>query len=299
MYKAIVLLLLTGLLGTQGLKAQPFDQVEIKTHSTRISPIMIQGPMPIEAEYFAGLLENVRVEKAGHATFYLGDLNGFPIVVAQTGKGLENTAAATAIGIERYHPQAIINQGTSGGHDPALKVGDIVLGKRSVNSSNFKTPFRNRGEGSAPLNWLPMDLLASKGSAGEGDSAKKSQRIRYYLGDTNLLNAAHRVKSTYTRGKIVEGTIASGNFWNNELDRIAWLHKEFGTSSEEMETSAAAQVAHSYGVAFLGIRILSNNLTNGGHYDPSTAKDCQHFVVQVVKQYIDNIQRQHLATELP
>jgi len=267
-------------------QADSFKQVAIPAAPSTQAPVMIQGPMPIEAEHFAGLLDNVRKEQSGHATFYLGTLNGYPIVVAQTGKGLENTAAATAIGIERYRPRAIINQGTSGGHDPSLKVGDIVIGKRSVNASNFKTPFRAKGEGSAPLEWLPMDLLASSGSAGEGDSAKDAERIRYYLGSPDLIAAAHAVKHMYKRGKVVEGTIASGNFWNNELDRIAWLHNQFGTSTEEMETAAAAQVAEAYGVPFVGIRVLSNNLTNDGHYDPTTAKDCQSFVQAMLLHYL-------------
>ncbi|MDC8830536.1 5'-methylthioadenosine/S-adenosylhomocysteine nucleosidase [Alteromonas gilva] len=291
MHKKIPLVLLTLLLSCLSslLYAAGFNQVQISTTSAAQAPVMIQGPMPIEAEYFASLLSGVRTEQAGNVTFYIGKLKGFPVVVAQTGKGLENTSAATAVGIERYRPQAIINQGTSGGHDPALEVGDIVLGKRSVNASNFKTPFRKAGTGSAPLEWLPMDLLASEGSAGEGDSAKDAERIRYYMGNEALLHAAHAVKEQYTRGKVVEGTIASGNFWNNELDRIAWLHAQFGTSTEEMETAAAAQIAHSYSVPFLGIRVLSNNLTNGGHYDPSTAKDCQQFVRLVIEQYISSL----------
>lgn len=46
---------------------------------------------------------------------------------------MSNAAAATAIAIERYKPIAIINQGTSGGHDPELKVYDIVLGRYTTN----------------------------------------------------------------------------------------------------------------------------------------------------------------------
>lgn len=139
--------------------APPMKHVEVAPHNAPLQPIMIQGPMPIEAEYFASLLDNVTTENSGNAIFYKGTLDGYPIVVAKTGKGLENTAAATAIGIERYRPRLIINQGTSGGHDPSLKVGDIVLGERSVNASNFKTPKLAEGQGSHPLNWLPMDLL--------------------------------------------------------------------------------------------------------------------------------------------
>lgn len=260
--------------------------VEVTTAQTPAQPIMIQGPMPIEAEYFASLLQNVTIEYSGNATFYLGTLKGYPIVVAKTGKGIENTAAATAIGISRYKPRIIINQGTSGGHDPSLQVGDIVVGARSVNASNFKTPKRGVGEGSHPLDWIPMDLMASEGSAGEGDSAADAEKLRFYAGDNTLLTLALSLSEKHVRGKVVEGTIGSGNFWNNELDRIAWLHANLGTSVEEMETSAAAQIAHAYGVPFLGIRILSNNITNHGEYDPSTAQACQLFTSHLVNAYI-------------
>jgi adenosylhomocysteine nucleosidase len=285
LFSCVLLLLLSvpNILGA-GMKS-----VTVASPKAPQAPIMIQGPMPIEAEYFAGLLTNVRIEKSGNATFYLGELEGYPIVVAQTGKGLENTAAATAIGIERYKPLAIINQGTSGGHDPALQVGDIVLGKRAVNTSNFKTTKRALGQGSTPLQWVPMDIMASSGSAGEGKGAADAEKIRYYAGNQDLLAAANAVKNQYTRGKVVEGTIGSGNFWNNELDRIAWLHKNFGTSVEEMESSAAAQIALAYQTPFLGIRVLSNNLTNQGHYDPTTATACQQFVKQVVLHYIASL----------
>lgn len=264
-----------------------FASVSVGSQNAPLSPIMIQGPMPIEADYFASLLSDVQVERSGNATFHTGKLNGYPVVVVKTGKGLENTAAATAIGIERYRPAAIINQGTSGGHDPALKVGDIVLGKYSVNSNNFKTARLAKGEGSDPMRWIPMDIMASEGSAGEGDSAIDAEKIRFYEGNEHLLSIARSVSDKYTRGKVVEGTIGSGNFWNNEVDRIAWLHKNFGTSVEEMEASSAAQIALAYDVPFLGIRVLSNNITNGGHYDPTTSVDCQRFVKEVVLKFIE------------
>ncbi|PSW22111.1 5'-methylthioadenosine nucleosidase [Photobacterium sanctipauli] len=269
--------------------ATTVKSVTVPSHDAPKQPILIQGPMPIEAEYFAGLLKDVRVEHTGNFDFYIGTLNDYPIVVAKTSKGVENTAAATAIAIERYNPRAIINQGTSGGHDKDLNVGDIVLGKRSFNAGNFKTPKLAEGEGSHPMNWIPMDVMASEGSAGEGDAAADAEKVRYYAGNKDLLASAHAVKETHKRGKVVEGTIASANFWNNEIDRMNWLHENYGTSVEEMETASAAMMAEAYKVPFLGIRILSNNLTNGGKYDPSTAEDNQKFVKNVVLHYISTL----------
>lgn len=250
-------------------------------------PVLIQGPMPIEAEYFAGLLADpVKVERVGNFVFHIGTLDGYPVVVSKTSKGMENTAAATAIAIERYAPRAIINQGTAGGHDKSLAVGDIVLGKRTVNVGNFKTPLRQAGEGTEALSWVPMDIMASEGSAGEDQEAEKA---RYYEGDAELLAAARAVAGEYRRGMVVEGTIGSANLWNNELDRIEWLHKRFGTSVEEMEAASSAMMAQAFGVPMLGIRVVTNNITNGGQYDASTAQSCQEFVVLVVRHFISTL----------
>ncbi|MGF1907556.1 5'-methylthioadenosine/S-adenosylhomocysteine nucleosidase [Aliivibrio salmonicida] len=282
--KGFLVTLLTLPLSLSAVAAMKSVTVEGNSYAAP-QPIIIQGPMPIEAQHFAALLDDVTIEKTGIFVFYKGTLNGYPVIVSQTGKGLENTAAATAIAIERYKPMAIINQGTSGGHDKNLNVADIVLGKRTVNIGNLKTRKAKEGEGSNSLTWIPMDIMASAGTAG-GDDANK---IRYYEGSSELIASAHKVK--YTEGKVVEGTIGSANFWNSELDRINWFHDNFGTSTEEMESSSAAQISEAYHVPFLAIRILSNNITNGGHYNPNTAKYCQSYVKEVVVQYISDINK--------
>ncbi|WP_419887497.1 5'-methylthioadenosine/S-adenosylhomocysteine nucleosidase [Neobacillus niacini] len=248
-------------------------------------PIIVQGPMPIEAENFAKKLDKVKVERSGNFVFYKGKLNNYPVIVAKTGKGMENAAAATAVAIEKYKPIAIINQGTSGGHNPELNVFDIVLGKTTTNIGSLKTTHLEAGQGIDPTSWIPMDLMASEGS-GSDDSANQ---VRHYEGDKDLLAAANAVKHTYTKGKIVEGTIGSADFWNSEVDRIQWIHEKYGTDVEEMEGASVAQIADAYDVAFLGIRILSNNITNGGTYNAGTAAANQDYVYEVVKEYISMI----------
>lgn len=284
-----MLALITALLLfiTTGCNSAPLSEMKAEGASR---PILIQGPMPIEAEKFAARLEKVKVEKSGTFVFYKGKLNNYPVIVAKTGKGMENTAAATAIAIEKYNPIAIINQGTSGGHDPNLNVFDIVLGKRTTNIGSLKTGHLEENHGIEPTTWIPMDLMASEGSAGEDPNAEK---IRYYEGDKDLLAAANAVKDKYTKGKVVEGTIGSADVWNNEVDRINWFHTKYGTSVEEMEGAAAAQIAKAYDVPFLGIRVLSNNKTNGGQYNPETAAANQEYVYEVVKQYIATMEKKH------
>ncbi|RDI40926.1 5'-methylthioadenosine/S-adenosylhomocysteine nucleosidase [Falsibacillus pallidus] len=245
-------------------------------------PILIEGAMPIEVQNFAKKLQNVKEEKSGKFEFYKGTLDHYPVIVVKTGKGMENAAAATAVAIERYKPIAIINQGTAGGHDPKLHVADIVLGEKTVHLASFKTEIKGEGQGVDTTQWKPMDLMASEGSGSSSDAEK----IRYYDADQDLLSAANAVKDQYTNGKVVEGTIGSADIWNNELDRIKYFHENFGTSAEEMEGFSEAQIANEYNIPFLDIRVLSNNKTNDGAYNPNTAGPCQDYVYNVVKKYI-------------
>ena len=251
-------------------------------------PIVIQGAMPVETQELVAALANQAEQRVQGWTFWTGTLDGYPVVVSKTQKGMTNAAAATALAIEHFHPRAIINQGTAGGHDPALQVSDIVIGTASVNIGAFKTGTRGWGEGSDFAAWHPMDLLRSEGSAGQDPNAWVMRRFE---ADAALLAAANSVKDRYRAGRVVEGVIGSSDVWNSELDRIQRMHDEYGTSVEEMETAAAAQVAGMSRVPFVGIRVLSNNITNGGVYESQSATACQQFVLEVVRAYLAQLRQ--------
>jgi adenosylhomocysteine nucleosidase len=246
-------------------------------------PILVQGAMPVEVERLAGRLADVQRERVGGWNFWSGRLDGHPVVVSRTMKGIANSAAATVLAVERFRPIAIINQGTAGGHDPSLRLYDIVIGTSSVSLTAFKSPHRPPGKGSNPLEWKVLDLMASEGSAGNDPNA---QRVARFQADPALLAAARRAQSSYTRGKVVEGVIGSSDIWHEELELIARLRSDFGTSAEDMETASVAQIAGLLGVPFLGVRVISDNITNGDPYDRKTGEACQDFVYEVVKAYL-------------
>lgn len=248
-------------------------------------PIVVQGAMVSETERFVSRLEQPRLEQVGSWNYWIGTFDGYPVIVSRTNKGTANAAAATMLAIERYRPLAIINQGTSGGHDPALKVFDIVIGTEAVNIGAFKTPHRSAGGGSTPLEWQPPDLTRD-GSAG---SVNAAQTLARFAADSQLLASARQVRASYERGRVVDGVIGSSDMWIDEVDLVNHMHAAYGTSVEEMETAAAAQVSVQLKVPFLGIRILSDNITNGGVYDPTTGEACEDFVYGVVRAHIASL----------
>jgi adenosylhomocysteine nucleosidase len=261
--------------------------IPAQTSASAVRPVVVQGAMTSETEKLILRLDDASVERVGGWTFWRGTVDGYPVIVSKTLKGVSNSAAATVIAVERYHPIAILNQGTAGGHDPDLHIYDIVLGVSAVNLGAFKSPYRPAGRGSNPLEWTPIDLMF-EGSAGNNPNA---HRVARFQGDGPLLDIARSVKQLYTRGRVVDGVIGTSDVWNDELDRVARFHTEYGTSVEEMETASAAQVAGLLHVPFLGIRVVSDNITNGGVYDPKTGEACEDYVYQVVKAYIGTLKR--------
>src|ERR1700704_1419157 len=135
-------------------------------------PIVVQGAMDVEIRKLAGAIQNATEERVSGWTFWRGTIGGYPVVISKTLKGMENAAAATTLAAERYHPIAIINQGTAGGHVADVHVYDIVLGTHAVNLGSFKTGYRAGGQGSDVADWSPLDLMRSDGSAGQAPRAR-------------------------------------------------------------------------------------------------------------------------------
>jgi adenosylhomocysteine nucleosidase len=253
--------------------------------STHPRPVVVQGAMRSETEKLVSHLENVSIEKFGGWTFWSGSVDGYPVIVSRTLKGVENAAAATAIVIQRYNPIAIINQGTAGGYDPGLHLYDIVLGTKSVSLGAFKTSYRPAGSGSNTLDWVPLNMLF-EGSAANDSTARK---VLGFPGDSVLLAAARSVSRLYNRGRVVPGIIGSADMWNDEIDRIELFRTKYGASVEDMETASAAQIASFFRVAFLGIRVVSDNTSNGEAFEPKTGEACEDYVYLVVKAYVGTL----------
>ncbi|WP_017189606.1 5'-methylthioadenosine/S-adenosylhomocysteine nucleosidase [Vibrio harveyi] len=243
-------------------------------------PILVQGAMDIETSTLVEALDDAKQTTVGSWTFWQGDIDGYPVVVSRTEVGLANAAASTTIAIEHFNPKYIINQGTSGGHDPKLYRGDIVVGEASFNMGAYKSEFAKKGKGIDPTKWQNFDVTMR---LRENDEFVEHKQFK---ADPALVETALSLSEEYKKGKVVRGLIGSADEWNREVDRINWFHETYGTSVEEMETSSAALVAQAYQVPFVGIRILSNTDQHKQDFDPQTAVDCQLYTIDVIKALI-------------
>ncbi|MBW5377799.1 5'-methylthioadenosine nucleosidase [Brachyspira pilosicoli] len=239
--------------------------------------VLVQGAMDIEVDTMIASLKDVKEERYGSWSFFVGTLEGKnglnKVIVSRTEIGLVNASAATTMGIEKYKPTVIINQGTSGGHDINLHSGDIVLGTNIINIGAFRT---EKSENTIQNNWIFLDDVQRL-----RDENNNFITNMAFHSDSDLVNIAKTIN--YTNGKVVEGTIGSADQWNRELERINMIHNKYNTSAEEMETVAAAQVAKAFNIPFIGIRILSNTDLHNEDFNPETAIWCNNFTIDFIK----------------
>ncbi len=252
------------------------------SYDKTLRPILLEGAMGIETTTMIAALKNPVNYVIGNWNYVAGTYSGYPVVVCRTEQGLANCGASTALAMNYFNPIAVINQGTSGGHDPSLHTFDIVLGEKTLNTCAWKTTASAKGAG--------VDYKAFEMNGVYAYDVNKAAFVQqvYHNADASLLAAAGAMKSSYSSGSAVNGTIGSSNEWNNQIDRMLYLHEKLGTSCEEMETDAAAQICQTYSVPFIGIRILSNTGIYGESFNVKTGSACQNYVLSVVSKYISS-----------
>ena len=184
----------------------------------------------------AKLNDCVTTEHAGY-TFYQGKLEGTDVIIVQSGIGKVAAALATAMLIDKFQPDYVVNTGSAGGFEQSLKVGDIVISSEVRYHDVDVTAFGYE-IGQLPANpaaYIPHPTLVS--AAKEGIEA---------------LDASTNIQT-------LVGLITTGDtFMTAEAD-IAKARANFPTMiAVEMEGAAIAHTCHQFGVPFVVIRSMSD-----------------------------------------
>lgn len=230
-------------------------------------PIVIQGAMEVELQYYLEHLSSVTQKNIGNHRFYHGFFQEYPIILAQTQIGMVNCAMSSTCACSQFDPLLLLNQGVAGAHAKDLHVSDIVIGGSAVTINSFEKPFVSSGVNYEQ--WKHTNFFTP-------DNALSS--------DPDLL--AIFQKATYEKGQKVCGILGTGDVWNREWDFIHWLHHNLHTSCEDMESFATYQIAKEFEIPVIGLRIISNNERNEEEYQPEVALTLQQFILEQVPQLI-------------
>ncbi len=247
--------------------------------------IGIMAAMHEELKRIVSLLEQVKEEKVGHKTVYLGLLNQRQVVVVFSGWGKVASASTTTMLVERYKISQLIFTGVAGAIPEQLNIGDIVIGSTFVQHDmdcagvlgikRFEIPFLSLTEIPATSTDI---VLARKATE------------QYLVADLhNDVDAQELLNLGIIKPVIYTGLIASGDQFISSMEKQQKLLEAFpNLLAVEMEGAAVAQVAHEYLLPFTVIRIISDKANQDSMVDfPRFIEQvASHFTAGIVKHLV-------------
>lgn len=200
----------------------------------KATTIVIIGAMEQEIELLKSLMHHPEEEKVGNFSFFRGRLFNKDVILSLSGIGKVNAAVATALAINRYSPDCIINTGSAGGLGSGLKVGDVVLGTLIAHHDVDATAF--------------------------GYQIGQVPRMRpAFESDPYLVKVARKAAKAFTGASVYKGLIVSGDQFVHSTEQVEQIRSRFfGVQVVEMEAAAIAQTCEQLAVPFVVIRAVSD-----------------------------------------
>jgi adenosylhomocysteine nucleosidase len=196
--------------------------------------IAIIGAMEEEVALLRENISNPTVETIAGCEYTSGTMKDKEVILLRSGIGKVNAAMSTAVLLQHYKPDCIINTGSAGGFDPSLNVGDVVI--------------------STEVRHHDVDVTAFGYEYGQ-----VPQLPAAFTADEKLMQTAIDSVKELGNAQVVSGLIATGDSFMNNPKRVEAIRDKFaGLQAVEMEAAAIAQVAHQFNVPFVIIRSLSD-----------------------------------------
>ncbi len=200
---------------------------------TTIMKIGIIGAMEQEVAILKSQIDNCTTETLGKSVFYSGTIAGKEVVLLQSGIGKVAAAIGTALMIEKFAPDMIINTGSAGGFDSSLNLGDVVISTEVRHHDADVTAFG-----------YEMGQMAGQPAA--------------FAADAKLMELVEKALENSDK-HAVRGLICTGDTFVCTAERQEYIKKHFpSVVAVEMEASAIAQTCHQFDVPFVVVRAISD-----------------------------------------
>ncbi|MFT9599263.1 5'-methylthioadenosine/S-adenosylhomocysteine nucleosidase [Mesobacillus sp.] len=194
----------------------------------------IIGAMDEEVDLLRSKLEDREDTILAGSEFYQGKIDSLEVVLLKSGIGKVNAALGTALLIEKFQPDVIINTGSAGGFHKDLNVGDVVI-STEVRHHDVDVTIFGYEYGQVPR--MPA----------------------YFAPDDKLVAVAAKSAEKIDGIQVVKGLIASGDSFMNDPERVEFIRTKLpDLYAAEMEAAAIAQVAYQFEKPFVIIRSLSD-----------------------------------------
>jgi adenosylhomocysteine nucleosidase len=267
----------------------------------------IISALPEEQAGLQELLQSAQRVQAAGRTFWRGELQGQPVVLALSGIGKVAAATTATALIERMGVQRLLFTGVAGGLAQQVRVGDVVIGteylQHDMNASpifpQYEVPLyaRSRFAASAELVatvsiaacavFTPARSLGGRRFRGQtvenrvafGDTDEPiavaigaggiDKRYRFLGGLNRNPSAAQTPSAQFGVTNVVhQGLIVSGDrFVSTTAESLALQAALPDALCVEMEGAAVAQVCFDYALPFVAVRSISDRADDAAHRD--------------------------------
>jgi adenosylhomocysteine nucleosidase len=253
--------------------------------------IGIVGAMAQEIALLKRDLTNVRRQTRGMREYLEGNLYGKVVVLVFSRWAKVAAASTVTTLIDVFGVDFIVFTGVAGAVDPALEIGDIVIGNRLVQHDLDPRPLFRRFE--VPL----LDKVAFEVSPDILALARKSAEL-YLQSDfyADISRDVLRAFGISSLPKLHEGLIVSGDQFIANPTVLAGIRTaliDAGLPSPlcvEMEGAAVAQICYEHSVPLIVTRTISDKA------DHSAAVDFVPFVDRIASHFTRGIIREFIAT---
>ena len=224
----------------------------------------IIAAMEEEVKYLKEHINNHEMYEFQGYQYHIGDIEGRRIVVARSGIGKVNAALSTALLLEHFSVDEVINTGAAGGMSPELKIGDIIIGDECIHHDVDATAF---GYKFGQIPNMPESFRSDE------------KLIAIFSSILEKLSFHYQV-----------GRIATGDKFVTSFEQMPKILKEFpDIKAAEMEGAAIAQVCYQYKVPCIIVRSISDVVgSNSGvtfdEYVDTAAKNTTEVLVEFLKQ---------------
>ena len=236
---------------------------------SEIKRIAIIGAMDCEIDNFKNMIENIEEIEIANITYYIGSLCGKNIVLLKSGIGKVNAAIATTIAIEKFNAEKIIFTGVAGSGNPDYDISDIVISKDLI-EHDFDT---------SDLDGDEITVLV------------KGYDKNYYPADKSLIELAKTsAQKVITDNKVYVDTIATGDQFVGDNNKVKQIHNKFKAGAIEMEGASVAHAALMFKVPFVVIRSLSDKADSDAVVDfPKFVAKAAENSKKIVIEMLNNI----------
>ena len=191
--------------------------------------ILIQGALQSEIEYFLKIFDVREKVEFGGCLFYECFYKDYEIIISKTKMGEISSAIATTLGIQKYDPEFIINQGTAGALVETINKNEIVIGTSVYYISQFSTDENKESEDINP--WKKDEYKTLDGE------------VISYKADEKLIDRLKNLECLKSE-TIHFDIIGSGDVWTKEFSTMKVNNQRHGVVCEAMECTGAYMAAN-------------------------------------------------------